>query len=320
MPDIVLQTVCAIPSAGDGYVRVSESVAADGSLLFLFVEPSGAADVSGTTESPGWATFPKPRMEQPRRFRLVRVAADGSAATIDLPPLDLTFPMVDVFPDGRVLVAGPRCSWRSETDFDRNGAVIDPKTGTVSRILLGDGIENLFVDTSGRIWVGYFDEGVFGNFGWSDPGPPPIGSSGAVVFDASGTILWKYPQEGRNPSIDDCHGMNVSADSAAIFFYSDFPVCTITPGFALSFFPTPLRGCNAFAIAGNRVLFSGQYNDAAHTGYRGILNPDRAAQMEQVTFLHPGGTPIQAARIIGRGGKLHFFAQDGVFAAELNRS
>jgi len=286
--------------------------------LFLFVEASGARDVAATTESPGWATFPKPRMDAPHRFRLMRV--DGSTETIELPPLDLTFPMVDMFPNGRVLVAGPRCSWRSETDFDRNGAVIDPKTGAVSRILLGDGIEDLFIDTAGRIWAGYFDEGVFGNFGWSDPGPPPIGASGVVVFDAGGTILWTYPQQGRNPSIDDCYAMNVSGDGAAIFFYSDFPVCTITRDFALSFFSTPMRGCKAFAIADGRVLFSGQYNDSVHTGYRGVLNPDRPAEMEQVTFLYPDGTPIRATRIIGRGSKLYFFAGDAVYAADLNRS
>jgi hypothetical protein len=319
MPDIILQKLCAIPAAGDGYVRVSGSVAADGSLLFLFIEPDGAAAANAMTEQ-GIGIFPEPRMAKAHRFRLVRVAANGESATIDLPPLDLTFPMVDVFPDGRVLVAGPRCSWRSETDFDRNGAVIDPKTGTVMRILLGDGIESIFIDALGRIWVGYFDEGVFGNFGWSDPGPPPIGSSGVVVFDAGGTILWKYPQVGRNPSIDDCTAMNVSGDGAAIFFYSAFPVCTISRDFALSFFSTPMRGCKAFALSGDRVLFSGQFNDSAHTGYRGTLNPDRAAEMEQVTFLRPDGVPIQASRIIGRGSRLHFFAEDAVYAADLNRS
>src|ERR1700761_2145702 len=169
MTDIVLTKLCGIPAAGDGYVRVSESVAGDGALLFLFVEPEGAAAAAAAAKQ-SVGMYPNPRMGKAYRFRLMRVGADGAATAVDLPPLDLTFPMVDVFPDGRVLVAGPCCSWRSESDFDRNGAVIAPKTGTVSRILLGDGIENVFVDTLGRIWVGYFDEGVFGNFGWSDPG------------------------------------------------------------------------------------------------------------------------------------------------------
>jgi len=319
LTDIVLTKLCAIPSAGDGYVQVSESVAADGSLLFLFIEPEGAAAASRAIAERGNAVFPQhPRMDKGYRFRLVRVAAGGVATTVELPPLDLAFVMVDVFPDGRVLLVGPRVSWRSETDFDRNGAVIDPETGAVSRILLGDGIEDVFVDARGRIWVSYFDEGVFGEFGWSDPGPPPIGSSGLMVFDATGAILWTYPWQGGEPAIDDCYAMNVSGDAAAIYFYSSFPVCTITRDFALSFFATPLRGCKAFAIAEGRVLFSGQYNESGFTGYRGLLNPDRAAEMEQVTYLRPDGAPVQAVHILGRGDALYFFAEDAVFAARLN--
>src|SRR3569832_2073348 len=173
-------------------------------------------------------------MERPYHFRLVRVAADGTVTTSPLPPLDLTFPMVDVFPDGRVLVVGPRCSWRSETDFDRNGALSVPKTGAVSRILLGDGIENMSIDTRGRIWVGYFDEGVFGNFGWSDPGPPPIGAAGRVCFDAAGTKLWEYDQH-RRP-IDDCYALNVQGDNASVFTYADFPKNVISSDFERQWF------------------------------------------------------------------------------------
>jgi hypothetical protein len=213
-------------------------------------------------------------------------------------------------------VVGPRCSWRSETDFDRNGAVIDPKTGAVSRILLGDGIENVFVDTLGRIWAGYFDEGVFGNFGWSNPGPPAIGAAGLVCFAATGEKLWEYDQNRR--SIADCYALNVHGDEAAAFTYPDFPVCTVSGDFSRAWFDTGLAGCKAFAIFGRRVLFSGQYKDSAHIGYQGVLNPDRSAEVEQVTFHCPDGAIVEVARIIGRGSKLYFFTLGTVFAADLN--
>ncbi|HEY4944349.1 MAG TPA: hypothetical protein VII56_23175 [Rhizomicrobium sp.] len=316
MADIVLKKLCAVPAGTDGYVMVSQSVAADNSLLFLFIEPSGKEAVAGRTENNGFATFPKPRMGAPCRFRLVRVG-EGSVQTADLPPLDLTFPMVDVFPDGRVLIVGPRCSWRSETDFDRNGAVIDPSTGAVSRILLGDGIENIAVDTRGRIWAGYFDEGVFGNFGWSDPGPKPVGAAGLVCFSDTGEKLWEYPSE-RHAPIDDCYALNVCGDKAAIYYYSDFPVCTVSRDFTLTFRQTAVHGCKAFALSGERVLFSGQYNDSPHIGYRGTLDPDRAGEMTQVGFVLAGGVPVQADRITGRGSTLYFFAEDAVYAADLD--
>jgi hypothetical protein len=41
--------------------------------------------------------------------------------------------------------------------------------------------------------------------------------------------------------------------------------------------------------------------------------------MEQVTFLSPDRAPVQAARIIGRGPRLHFFAEDAVYAADISR-
>ncbi len=318
MPDLLLHKICVKPIASDGYMPVSESVAADGSLLFLFVEPDGAAAIAARTEQ-GIGIFPVSRMDTPRRLRLVRVGAEGAAGpqTIDLPPLDLTFPMADVFPDGRILIAGPRCSWRSETDFDRNGAVIDPKTGAVARLLLGDGIQNIAVDALGRIWAGYFDEGVFGNFGWSDPGLPPIGAAGLVCFNATGEKLWEYPQE-RHASIDDCYALNVCGDEAAIYFYSDFPICNVSRDFALTFRPTAVRGCKAFALSGARVLFSGQYNDSPHIGYFGTLDPDRAGDMTQVNFVVSDGAPVVATRIVGRGSKLYFFTEDAVYVTDID--
>jgi len=113
---------------------------------------------------------------------MIRITSRASHV-VELPELDLTFPLVDVFPDGRVLVVAPRCAWRAADDFDLNGAIIEPQTGEVSKILLGDGISTIQIDGLGRIWAGYCDEGVFGNFGWGAlDGPHPVGAAGLVVF------------------------------------------------------------------------------------------------------------------------------------------
>lgn len=37
----------------------------------------------------------------------------------------------------------------------------------------------------GRIVTSYFDEGIFGNFGWDQP----LGASGLVVWDEQGRVL-----------------------------------------------------------------------------------------------------------------------------------
>src|SRR5262249_13826161 len=162
----------------------------------------------------------KTRMNMAKRFRLTLLAPGSPARTIELPELDLTFPRIDLFPDGRILVVGPRSAWRGPNDFDLNGAIVNPAASKVSRILLGDGIEDVYVDALGRIWVSYFDEGVFGNFGWGgNRGPNPIGAAGLVCFSETGEKIWEY---GGNDGIADCYALNVCDTEATIFFYSDF--------------------------------------------------------------------------------------------------
>jgi hypothetical protein len=161
-------------------IRLAKSVANDQSLLFLFVELAGKDEVTETFKL-GIGVFPRAKMRTQRRFLLLRVTA-GSWDKIELPELDATFPLVDMFPNGKVLVVGPRCVWRSKRDYDLNGIVYDPRTGHSSRILLGDGINGVQVDDLRRIWVSYADEGVYGNFGWGRPGHHLSAPQGSCAF------------------------------------------------------------------------------------------------------------------------------------------
>jgi hypothetical protein len=74
-----------------------------------------------------------------------------------------------------VLLVGARCHWRSE-GAERNAVALDWSGRELGRFTLGDGIQDLRVTRDGTIWASYFDEGVIGNYGWSDPGPPAMGA------------------------------------------------------------------------------------------------------------------------------------------------
>jgi hypothetical protein len=245
------------------------------------------------------------------RLCLMRISP-GASQTIALPELDLTFPKVDVFPDGRILVAGPRSSWRGRDDFDLNGAIIRPETGQVTRILLGDGISSMQIDSVGRIWVGYFDEGVFGNFGWGGAnGPTPIGAAGLVCFSEAGEKIWQFP-EGLSHWIADCYALNVSGSSATIFFYTDFPVCRVDSGYGLTFYKTDLAGCHSLAVSETQALFSGQYNDPPDTAYLGKFMPDRLSSIRKLRLLMPDGSPRSGGQLIARGNSLYHFDAEKV--------
>jgi len=314
MESLRFQKIGDVPQPSDDYALVANSVANDGALLFLSIEPTGISAVA-ETETRGIGTFPKARMKDAKRFRLAISRPGEVLRTIALPPLDVTFPRVDIFPNGTVLIVAPRCKWRGPGDCDLNGVIFDPETAQVSRILLGDGISSVYVDALGRIWVAYFDEGVFGNFGWGNPGPTPIGAGGLVCFSERGQKIWEYPGD---HGMADCYALNVSGSEAAMFFYTDFPLCRISSDFKLAYWKTGLRGCHQFAISERKVLFSGQYGDPSDVAYLGNLEAREVLRTRRVQLLLPDGSAVPEGQLLGRGRHLYFFDARSVYCASVD--
>lgn len=298
-----------------GFSLAASGVAGDQSLLFLFVEDSGRQAVFESDHG-GIGSFPRAKMDGPKRFRLMRKSA-GSVQSIDLPPLDIAFPKVDMFPDGQVLLAGTRCNWRAETDYDLNGIIFDPLTGNANPVLFGDGISDLQIDDRGRIWIAYFDEGIFGNYGWGHPGPAPVGQAGLVCFSALGEKIWEFPSDAGH-AIYDCYALNVSGAEAAIFFYPDFPVYRIGADFHLTSKRTKLRGCHAFAISETEILFSSQYQESSETAHLGREDRDGMIYVKRARLLMPDGSGRPSGRLQGRGKHLFHFGENGVYWATIS--
>jgi hypothetical protein len=113
---------------------------------------------------------------------------------------------------GGVLLAGSRCYWRPEGP-EQNALFVDWKGNVERRFTLGDGINDLRVAADGDVWASYFDEGVFGNYGWGRPGPAPLGQSGLVRFDPRGEALFTCDAEtAGTDSICDAYAMNMADD------------------------------------------------------------------------------------------------------------
>lgn len=93
----------------------------------------------------------------------------------------------------------------------------------VKTLDLGDASNDVQTTPNGKIWVSYFDEGVYGG---------GIGSQqGVVCFNPSGHPIFKYfdfAKENELPFIDDCYAMNViSEDEVWLSYYSAFPLVSI---------------------------------------------------------------------------------------------
>ncbi len=84
--------------------------------------------------------------------------------------------------------------WRRDGP-DRNAVLYGADGQVVSEHVLGDGIEHVLATSTGQVWVGYFDEGIYGNYGWGGAdSEEPAGAYGIVRFSPRLEPEWHYPR------------------------------------------------------------------------------------------------------------------------------
>ena len=317
---VVFNKVAQIPEL-PGFSVVSQHVSGDGDALVLYVESQALEIVTAMMEAENGVVFPLVSMPEPAAFRL-SILSPGDQKTVELPELDTTFPYFDIFPDGRVVVAGSRSYWRANDDFGLNGIIIDPVTGERERFLPGDGIQRLAVDARGRIWVSYFDEGILGNNGYGDGGTPPVGTLGLNRFNGGGDLVWVFTdaEELESGPIIDCYALNVSDDQAALYAdtYDGYVLYRISANDETELFKSDLQGCQHFAIDDSQILFTGQIDDDYDIGYFGRLSSGGVSEIQDIKFLLPGGSKLYDGQFVGRGDTLHFFDESNWYSTSID--
>lgn len=92
----------------------------------------------------------------------------------------------------------------------------------------------------GTIITSYFDEGVFGNYGWDEP----LGACGLIAWTSEGTPLWKN----ENYSIYDCYAISLDEEENLWFYYYD-EFRLVRTNFKEDFvFELPIEGSGAFLL------------------------------------------------------------------------
>ncbi len=170
---------------------------------------------------------------------------------------------------------------------------------------LGDGIAHVQCSTDGGIWVGYFDEGVYG--GRQPDGARPVSASGIVRFDADGSPTWRLDDHPEAPYLADCYAMALSGETLWTCYYTDFSIVRIEAGAVRSWTNEEIAGAKALAVDGDLVLLAGGYDkDAARIALL-RLGPQGAQSLGKV-WLEPPTDPSR--RMIGHGDTLHII-EDG---------
>ena len=208
----------------------------DGRPLLLFAEGK-PPEPDPRIHMEVWASW---RLMSPKRHHLVHWG-DGKLQFLAFEQSQgpSTF-HIQPFEDGWLL--GERRG--KATLYDAHGVVR-------STLDLGDASDDLQTTPDGRIWVSYFDEGVFGG---------GIGQQGLVCFDAAGSAVFKYAdfaELNALPMIRDCYAMNVDQmGDVWINYYTDFPMVRLR-GFEIEQVWQDFRALgNTFAVRDNEVIYT----------------------------------------------------------------
>jgi len=175
---------------------------------------------------------------------------------------------------------------------DRNGVLYDADGQVVCESVLGDGIGHVLATSDGQVWTGYFDGGIYGNYGWGQDGTEePVGAYGIVRFSPdwrpSGATP-RYTEVGPWDAVSDCYALNVDDVCAWACYYSDFPVVCIRDG-AVTGWHNDIKGASALAVAGSRVALFGGYGPDHDRLALTELGADHARPAGQYRVVLPGG-------------------------------
>lgn len=232
---------------------ISATVAHDGTLVLLVVGEGEDKVAFPVLEQPGGATFPETKSTKAYKAWLLRIR-NGIEQEVEISTMKSAYPRVDVLPDGGFIVVSCRCKF-ADGKGELNARLYDADGSLQKELCFGDGIEDIATTADSRIWVSYFDEGVFGNYGWDDP----MGYAGLNCFDTEGKIIWQYPLEDSPHSIDDCYAMTINRDEVWMCFYSDFPIARVEGNHQIKYWRNKVAGARCIAIDRELVMLYGGY-------------------------------------------------------------
>ena len=104
------------------------------------------------------------RLPGPAPYPLEIHTHGASRPVVRVEQVDLAAPTVQPVPGGGYLLVGARARWHGER-AEPNAVVLDANGHHLRSFCIGDGVAHVQVSEAGAIWVGYTDEGVYGNSG-----------------------------------------------------------------------------------------------------------------------------------------------------------
>lgn len=235
---------------------------ATGKIMAFDIGPDGNAYLALAKKTLDYRTSSgastKTVPDRPQQYRILSVTEMGEIV-LDVTMKDVPYNIHNVQPlhDGLLLTCA-RSYYYGQGNAERNGHIYSLDGQLQESLLLGDGILSVQVTQSGVIWTSYFDEGVFGNYGWREP----LGASGLVAWNGVGEKLYNYFPPAGLDSICDCYALNIEFENVTWFYYyTQFPLVRLRDFAVERYWEMPISGSDAFAVESWHALFRGGYGD-----------------------------------------------------------
>lgn len=198
------------------------------------------------------------KSEQPKNYTFIRHDFKGNEVLKTVIKNEyFNFHNVNFLPTNEILLICGRSRYKSETEIDKNARIYN-SSGELSReFIVGDGIQDVKIDTKGNIWTSYFDEGIYGNYGWNNP----IGTSGLICWNKEGKKIWEFEPTDGLDHISDCYAMNIDLENNTWFYYyTEFPLVKLSDSKQIDFWGTKIEGSSSLNISDNKILMADGYD------------------------------------------------------------
>ncbi|MFJ7667600.1 hypothetical protein ACIQXI_10840 [Lysinibacillus sp. NPDC097195] len=249
--------------------------------------------------------FPATVTEKSYRYQVIHLK-DGQKKVLDLPKETWNYHYVQPIDNEHILLVGARSYYHDAQNIEENARVYDKNGCFIRSFCLGDGIEHVYVTKNQEIWTGYFDEGVFGNYGWENP----IGRSGLVGWNASG-VKKDSLEEDKEYFIFECLALNGMDDGGICFFFStDSKIGVRKEGLTSYYSPEDIY-FRAFAVNGETIVIH------QGRGERTLIELQREGNeyktVRKIELIKPDGKPVEPQLVNNRESKLLFLDGDELY-------
>lgn len=252
---------------------------------------------------------------KPKDYTFIRHDLNGNEiSTTVIQSEYFNFHHVNYLPTEEILLICGRSRYKSESDIDNNARIYNLNGELVREFIAGDGIEDVKVDLQGNIWTSYFDEGIFGNYGWHDP----IGYSGLICWNDKGEKIWEFEAPDGLEHMADCYAMNIDSDNNTWFYYyTEFPLVKLTTSKQIEFWETNVGGSSSLNISGSNILMDNGYDKSNFVLFE--VKENKLKKLRKIKFQNEDKVKLNKTNYISSfGSNLGFLEENKIYLTNID--